>query len=54
MKAGYALNQWSRPGVGNQWDQGYEVTAHFLHIKNGFVADLNAKLQVIVRVTLVE
>ncbi|MCI43154.1 peptidase M, partial [Trifolium medium] len=30
MKAGYASDQWSPPGVEDQWDQGYEVTAHFL------------------------
>ncbi|GAU15048.1 hypothetical protein TSUD_48440 [Trifolium subterraneum] len=49
MKAGYASDQWSPPGVGSQWDQGYEVTAHFLdfcdNIKNGFVADLNTMMQ---------
>ncbi|XP_004496933.1 uncharacterized protein [Cicer arietinum] len=50
MKARYASDQWSPAGLGNQWDQGYEITAHFLHycdnIKNGFVADLNAKLKI--------
>ncbi|KEH44067.1 peptidase M [Medicago truncatula] len=49
MKAGYASDLWSPAGVGDQWDQGYEVTAHFLHycdnLKNGFVADLNKKLK---------
>ncbi|PNY01614.1 basic secretory family protein, partial [Trifolium pratense] len=49
MKAGYASDQWSPPGVGDQWDQGYEVTAHFLdfcdNIKNGFMADLNTMMK---------
>jgi hypothetical protein len=49
MKAGYASEFWGPPGIGDQWDQGYEVTAHFLNycedIKNGFVADLNTKMK---------
>ncbi|KAK7269887.1 hypothetical protein RIF29_22676 [Crotalaria pallida] len=48
MKAGYAADHWNPPGVGNDWHQGYEVTAHFLNycdgIRNGFVAALNKKM----------
>lgn len=49
MKAGYAADHWNPPGVGYDWNQGYEVTAHFLNycnsIKNGFVADFNKKMK---------
>lgn len=49
MKGGYAADHWNPPGVGYQWDQGYDVTAHFLNycdnIKNGFVAELNRKMK---------
>ncbi|KAJ1402887.1 hypothetical protein SESBI_27724 [Sesbania bispinosa] len=49
MKGGYAADNWNPPGVGLDWNQGHEVTAHFLNycnnIKNGFVADLNNKLK---------
>ncbi|XP_010271313.1 PREDICTED: uncharacterized protein LOC104607374 [Nelumbo nucifera] len=49
LKAGYAPSHWVKPGEGNSWDQGYDVTAHFLDycdgLKNGFVAELNAKMK---------
>ncbi|KAK7280309.1 hypothetical protein RJT34_25372 [Clitoria ternatea] len=49
LKAGYAPDYWSPPGVGYDWGQGYEVTAQFLNycdcIKNGFVVELNKKMK---------
>ncbi|MQL78219.1 hypothetical protein Taro_010657 [Colocasia esculenta] len=50
LKAGYAPSHWVKPGGGNRWDQGYDVTAHFLDYCNGvagggFVAALNRKLR---------
>ncbi|CAN6287873.1 unnamed protein product [Urochloa humidicola] len=49
LKAGYAPGHWVKPGQGDQWDQGYDVTARFLDycnmLKPGFVAFLNAKMK---------
>lgn len=45
LKAGYIPSHWVQPGQGNRWDQGYDVTARFLHhcdgLRNRFVAELN-------------
>ena len=30
MKANYAASHWVKAGEGEKWDQGYDVTAHFL------------------------
>lgn len=47
LKANYAPSHWVKPGEGNRWDQGYDVTARFLDycnsLRNGFVAELNKK-----------
>ncbi|KAI4298517.1 hypothetical protein L6164_032067 [Bauhinia variegata] len=47
LKAGYAPAHWRKPGEGDSWNQGYEVTAHFLDycesLRSGFVAELNKK-----------
>ncbi|KAF3435494.1 hypothetical protein FNV43_RR22583 [Rhamnella rubrinervis] len=49
LKAGYAPSHWVKPGGGNRWDQGYDVTARFLdycnELRNGFVAELNKKMR---------
>ncbi|KAK7308194.1 hypothetical protein VNO77_41794 [Canavalia gladiata] len=49
LKAGYAGDHWVLPGQGDNWNQGYDVTARFLDycnsIKNGFVADLNKMMK---------
>ncbi|KVH93329.1 uncharacterized protein LOC112516717 [Cynara cardunculus var. scolymus] len=49
LKAGYIPSHWVQPGQGDQWDQGYDVTARFLDhcegLRNGFVAQLNKKMQ---------
>ncbi|KAG1355183.1 NtPRp27-like protein [Cocos nucifera] len=49
LKAGYAPSHWVKPGQGNRWDQGYDVTARFLDycdsLKSGFVAQLNARMK---------
>ncbi|CAA2967239.1 uncharacterized protein LOC111391744 [Olea europaea var. sylvestris] len=49
LKAGYAPSHWVKPGQGNRWDQGYDVTARFLDycnsLKGGFVAQLNKKMR---------
>ncbi|XP_042068155.1 uncharacterized protein LOC121811375 [Salvia splendens] len=49
LKAGYAASHWVRPGQGDRWDQGYDVTARFLDycngLRNGFVAQLNKKMR---------
>ena len=49
LKAGYAPSHWVKPGQGDRWDQGYDVTARFLDycnsLRNGFVAELNKKLR---------
>ncbi|XP_021753418.1 uncharacterized protein LOC110718815 [Chenopodium quinoa] len=49
LKAGYAPSHWVKPGQGDRWDQGYDVTARFLDycnsLRNGFVAELNKKMR---------
>ncbi|KAF7811033.1 plant basic secretory protein (BSP) family protein [Senna tora] len=49
LKAGYAPSHWVKPGQGDKWDQGYDVTAYFLDycnsLRNGFVAELNKKMR---------
>ena len=49
LKAGYAAENWVPPGRGDDWYQGYDVTARFLDycnsIKDGFVADLNKEMK---------
>ncbi|KAL0454287.1 UNVERIFIED_CONTAM: Basic secretory protease [Sesamum latifolium] len=49
LKAGYAPSHWVRPGQGDRWDQGYDVTARFLDycngLRSGFVAELNKKMK---------
>ncbi|KAK1430324.1 hypothetical protein QVD17_12981 [Tagetes erecta] len=49
LKAGYAPSHWVKPGEGDSWDQGYDVTARFLDycngLRNGFVAELNKKMR---------
>ncbi|GAB4856592.1 hypothetical protein Ancab_014508 [Ancistrocladus abbreviatus] len=49
LKAGYAPSHWVKPGQGDRWDQGYDVTAYFLDycnsLRNGFVAELNKKMR---------
>ncbi|RDX93275.1 hypothetical protein CR513_24477, partial [Mucuna pruriens] len=50
LKAGYAADYWGLPGHGDNWNQGYDVTAHFLvycnSIRNGFVAHLNNMMKI--------
>ncbi|CAI9101950.1 OLC1v1000123C1 [Oldenlandia corymbosa var. corymbosa] len=49
LKAGYAPSHWVKPGQGDRWDQGYDVTARFLDycngLKPGFVAQLNKMMR---------
>ena len=49
LKAGLGLSHWVKPGQGDRWDQGYDVTAQFLNycnsLRNGFVAELNKKMK---------
>lgn len=49
LKEGYARGHWVKPGQGDRWDQGYDVTARLLDycdsLKPGFVAQLNAKMK---------
>ncbi|XP_075095309.1 uncharacterized protein LOC142173587 [Nicotiana tabacum] len=49
LKAGFAPSHWVKPGQGDRWDQGYDVTARFLDycnsLRNGFVAQLNKKMR---------
>ncbi|KAI4295707.1 hypothetical protein L6164_035724 [Bauhinia variegata] len=49
LKAELAPKTWAPVGRGDNWDQGYEITAHFLDycngIKDGFVAELNKRLK---------
>ncbi|XP_021753419.1 uncharacterized protein LOC110718816 [Chenopodium quinoa] len=49
LKAGYAPSHWIKPGQGDRWDQGYDVTARFLDycnsLRDGFVAELNKKMR---------
>ncbi|GLJ24694.1 hypothetical protein SUGI_0472610 [Cryptomeria japonica] len=48
LTAGLAPSHWVKPGSGDKWDQGYDVTAYFLQycesISSGFVANMNTKL----------
>ncbi|KAL6531773.1 hypothetical protein OROMI_028136 [Orobanche minor] len=50
LKAGYAPGHWVKPGEGDKWDHGYDVTARFLDYCNGlrkdFVAELNKKMRI--------
>ncbi|KAH1152315.1 hypothetical protein GLYMA_16G214200v4 [Glycine max] len=45
LKANYAASHWRKPGQGQKWNEGYEITAHFLDycdsLKSGFVGQLN-------------
>jgi hypothetical protein len=49
LKAGLAPGHWVKPGQGDRWDQGYDVTAHFLDycssLEPEFVAEMNEKLK---------
>ncbi|GLJ24740.1 hypothetical protein SUGI_0472970 [Cryptomeria japonica] len=49
LTAGLAPSHWIKPGSGDRWDHGYDVTAYFLQycesIRAGFVACMNAKLK---------
>jgi hypothetical protein len=49
LKAGFSLGGSLKPGEGDRWDQGYDVTAYFLDygesLMPGFVAQLNAKMK---------
>lgn len=49
LKANYIPPHWVKPGVGERWNQGYDVTARFLDycngLRNGFVAELNKKIE---------
>ncbi|KAI3992845.1 hypothetical protein MKX01_028144 [Papaver californicum] len=49
LMAKYEPSHWVKPGSGDRWDQGYDVTARFLDycssFRNGFVADLNRKMK---------
>lgn len=49
LTAGYPAAHWVKPGQGDKWDQGYDVTARFLEylegLKGGFVAELNKKMR---------
>lgn len=49
LTAGFASSQWVKPGGGDRWDQGYDVTAYFLQycdsVTSGFVAKMNSKLR---------
>ncbi|KAK1430325.1 hypothetical protein QVD17_12982 [Tagetes erecta] len=49
LKAGYIPSHWVKPGEGDRWNQGYDVTARFLDycngLRDGFVAELNKKMR---------
>ncbi|CAJ1977380.1 unnamed protein product [Sphenostylis stenocarpa] len=49
LKANYAPSHWRKPGEGQKWDQGYDVTAYFLDycgsLRSGFVAQLNQQMR---------
>ncbi|GAY48633.1 hypothetical protein CUMW_113200 [Citrus unshiu] len=49
LKANYIPPHWVKPGGGERWNQGYDVTARFLdycnRLRNGFVAELNKKIE---------
>ncbi|GLJ48769.1 hypothetical protein SUGI_1028440 [Cryptomeria japonica] len=48
LTAGLVPPYWNKPGSGDRWDQGDEVTAYFLQycesVSSGFVANINAKM----------
>ncbi|KAG5610710.1 hypothetical protein H5410_021991 [Solanum commersonii] len=48
-QAGLGPSHWVKPGQGDRWDQGCDVTAQFLSycnsLRNGFVAQLNKKMR---------
>ncbi|XP_024536701.1 uncharacterized protein LOC9645954 [Selaginella moellendorffii] len=48
LKAGLAPSHWVKPGGGDRWDQGYDVTAYFFDYCNSlwgdFVWQMNARL----------
>ncbi|KAJ6671256.1 hypothetical protein OIU85_015052 [Salix viminalis] len=50
LKADYAPPNWVKPGQGERWDEGYDVTARFLDycndLRDGFVVELNKKMRV--------
>ncbi|XP_004496927.1 uncharacterized protein [Cicer arietinum] len=49
LKANYIPSHWVKPGEGQKWDQGYDVTARFLDycdgLRSGFVAELNKMIR---------
>jgi len=49
LTANLAPSHWVKPGEGDKWDQGYDVTAYFLQycdtVTSGFVAKMNSKLR---------
>ncbi|XP_030519898.1 uncharacterized protein LOC115733384 isoform X2 [Rhodamnia argentea] len=49
LRSGYVPGHWVKPGQGDRWDHGYDVTARFLDycngLRNGFVAELNKKMR---------
>ncbi|XP_051146960.1 uncharacterized protein LOC127262353 [Andrographis paniculata] len=49
LKANYYPPGFAKPGQGDRWDQGYDITARFLEycdsLKSGFVAALNRKMK---------
>ncbi|XP_047331903.1 uncharacterized protein LOC124935516 [Impatiens glandulifera] len=49
LKANYYPPAFAKPGTGDKWDQGYDITARFLEycesLKPGFVAALNKKMK---------
>ncbi|CAA0826466.1 Plant basic secretory protein (BSP) family protein [Striga hermonthica] len=49
LKANLAPKHWVKPGDGDKWNQGYDVTAYFLDYcndqKKGFVAELNKMMK---------
>ncbi|EFJ23092.1 hypothetical protein SELMODRAFT_104167 [Selaginella moellendorffii] len=48
LKAGLAPSHWVKPGGGDRWDQGYDVTAYFFDycnsLRGDFVWQINARL----------
>ncbi|KAL1812027.1 hypothetical protein ACET3Z_022092 [Daucus carota] len=49
LKSGLAPPHWRKRGMGVNWDDGYDITAHFLEycngLRDGFVAELNGKMK---------
>ncbi|XP_031256154.1 uncharacterized protein LOC116114140 [Pistacia vera] len=49
LKANYIPAHWVKPGGGDKWNHGYDVTARFFDycdsLRNGFVAELNKKMK---------